>query len=102
MRQLFSVALLASLVLTGCSSLARGGAAGAARSSADETEEEDDGFVGLTPSQAQPPGQTDVAWEDNGIPIRQLVGPGKPHEMKAGDASKIQKKPQKPAAAPAK
>ncbi len=94
MSKLSLFALLAGMALTGC--FARGGAAEAARSS-DDTEEEED-LPELTPGEAvaagpeaAPPGQTEVAWEHNGLPIRQLKGDGKPHELKVPD-SKVQKK----------
>ena len=42
---------------------------------------------------AGPPGTEDVAWEDNGIPIRQLTGDGPPQEMKLpGNDMKMQMK----------
>jgi hypothetical protein len=90
MSKLLALLLLASTV--GCSSLARGGAAGAARSGDDEVEEEDALPVAGAESTSPPPGQTEVAWEDNGVPIRRLKGPGKPHEMKVPE-SNVQKKP---------
>lgn len=76
--------LLASTV--GCSSLARGGAAGVARSADDDIEEEDALPVAVAES-SPPPGQTEVAWEDNGVPIRRLKGPGRPHEVKVPESS---------------
>ena len=94
MSKLSLLSLLACLAFTGC--LARGGAAGAAQS-ADDTEEEEEDLPALAPGEvvvgpaSAPPGQTEVAWEDNGIPIRQLTGSGKPHELKVPD-SKVQKK----------
>jgi hypothetical protein len=88
MSKLLALLLLASTV--GCSSLARGGAAGAARSGDDEVEEEDAVPVAVAEA-APPPGQTEVAWEDNGVPIRRLKGPGRPHEMKVPE-SNVQKK----------
>lgn len=94
MSKLLLAMLLAGLTITGCSSLARGGAAA---SSAADVEEEDEDLPELAPGEAAaptpsaPPGQTEVAWEDNGIPIRQLVGSGKPYELKVPD-SKVQKK----------
>ncbi|MBK6516867.1 MAG: hypothetical protein IPM79_21595 [Polyangiaceae bacterium] len=79
---LLAVAALAAFS-TGCSSLARGGAAGAVSPSADE-DEDDYGPISLTPAAAPAgtPGQMEVAWEDNGVPIRQLTGTGGPQEMK--------------------
>lgn len=93
MSKLSLFALLAGMALSGC--FARGGAAEAARSTDDAEEEEDlpelaPGETVVGPADA-PPGQTEVAWEDNGIPIRQLKGDGKPHELKVPD-SKVQKK----------
>jgi hypothetical protein len=34
------------------------------------------------PTDGTPPGQTDVAWEDNGRPIRELTPAPRPEEMK--------------------
>ncbi|NUP08997.1 MAG: hypothetical protein HOW73_23350 [Polyangiaceae bacterium] len=86
---LLFAAMLVSVSTAGC--LARGGAAGLAPDG-EQTQEEDE-FGPAPPAstqasaQAAPvpsgtPGQMDVAWEDNGIPIRQLTGPGAPQEMK--------------------
>jgi hypothetical protein len=92
------VALSFGVLATGC--LARGGAAGA---TAPEPEEDEDGPIPvMAASEATPPGQQEVAWEDNGVPIRQLTGPGKPHEMKAGEDGRpklvdLKKKPASPA-----
>jgi hypothetical protein len=44
------------------------------------------------PLDAPPPGTEAVAWEDNGIPIRQLTGDGPPQEMKL-PANDMKKKP---------
>lgn len=45
------------------------------------------------PSEAKPPNTEDVAWEDNGIPIRQLTGDGPPQEIKLpGNDMKMQMK----------
>lgn len=43
-------------------------------------------------AEATLPGQQEVTWTDNGIPIRQLTGPGKPQEMKVPESH-----PKKPA-----
>jgi hypothetical protein len=91
------VAFSFGLLATGC--LARGGAAGA---TAPEPEEDEDGPIPVVAiTDATPPGQQEVAWEDNGVPIRQLTGPGKPHEMKAGEDNRpklvdLKKKPAAP------
>lgn len=93
MSKLFLFTVLAGLAVAGCSSLARGGAA----ATTPTTEDEDEDLPELAPGEAvaapptAQPGQTEVAWEDNGIPIRQLVGSGKPYELKVPD-SKVQKK----------
>ncbi len=97
-RTLLSALLLAALC-TGCSSIGRGGVAQAASTPAAEEEEEDFGPLPISdagPQTAAAPGQTEVSWEDNGIPIRQLTGPGKPQELKLPDAK------QKKAPAPKK
>ncbi len=105
------VAFSFGLLATGC--LARGGAAGA---TAPEPDEDEDGPIPvMAVSDATPPGQQEVAWEDNGVPIRQLTGPGRPHEMKAGDDNRpklggmtaprqgdLKKKPAAPAVAETK
>lgn len=72
------------MLSAGC--LARGGAAGMSR---DVSDDDPDNFGSLPvtssstqqPQSAQPGGM-EVAWEDNGIPIRQLTGTGAPQEMK--------------------
>lgn len=86
--RLLWVGVLLGVFATGCSSLARGGAAQVASSpSAADDDDEDLGPVPVTSMAPQAgPGQTEVAWEDNGIPIRQLTGPGKPYEMKVPDS----------------
>ena len=75
------VAFLFGVLTTGC--LARGGAAGASAPD-QEVDEDDAGPVPVTAmaNSQVGPGQQEVAWEDNGVPIRQLTGPGKPQEMK--------------------
>lgn len=95
LNALLALAALAAFT-TGCSSLARGGAAG---SIAPDAEEDADDFGPIPVTAARPaagaPGQMDVAWEDNGIPIRQLTGDGGPQEMKV--PSSHPKKPLGPA-----
>lgn len=86
---LLFAALVLSASMTGCTSLARGGAAGITADSSDEDATEDEfGPIPVTARQ-QPtavPGQMTVAWEDNGIPIRQLTGPGSAQELKVPES----------------
>jgi hypothetical protein len=89
---LFGAAMLMATTSVGC--LARGGAAAL---SADDTEEDEDSIGSLpvapAPQNNKSPGQMEVTWEDNGIPIRQLTGDGGPQEMKVPSSH-----PKKPAA----
>lgn len=95
---LLAAAMLMATTSVGC--LARGGAAAL---SASDTEEDEDSIGSLpvtpAPQQNKSPGQMEVTWEDNGIPIRQLTGDGGPQEMKV--PSSHPKKPVGSAPAPA-
>jgi len=79
---LLAIALTA---FTGCTSLGRGGLARA--SAADAADDSSDSIFGedvgtAAPTDATPPGQMEVAWEDNGQSIRPLTGPGKAQALK--------------------
>lgn len=93
---LFGVALGVSSL--GCSSIGRGGVSAATAASESSDEEDTDLAPGGDTTQvadATLPGQQEVTWTDNGIPIRQLTGPGKPQEMKVPESHP--KKPKMPA-----
>ena len=101
-RPMVRLALLLPLLaaLTGCSTLSRGGAAEAAMVPSDEEDEDVTSVPMAEAAPVAPPGQTEVAWEDNGVPIRQLTGPGKPHELKVPESTPQKKatlSPKKPA-----
>jgi len=85
LRLLIAALLLASMA--GCTSLSRGGAAGLTSPGAASEDEDDFGPIPVTATApASAPGQMTVAWEDNGIPIRQLTGDGGPQELKVPQA----------------
>ncbi len=85
LRLAFVFAVL-GLLGAGCTSLARGGAAEVGPSSVDDDEDSTPDTGVAASKQSGPPGQMDVAWTDNGIPIRRLTGPGAPQEMKVPES----------------